>query len=134
MQITELEVGQKVSFEVYPAHIYGSNFNNVTITAFFDYSLANALGVDVIATHGIVYPSLPSGTPNDATQYSYVQVRTDSGETVILGTPWIRDSTINILDGKKLTLVFQGINDTRMKRIIDAVKYINETPDHITFE
>lgn len=131
--INELEVGDKISFEVYPGHIYGNSFNNVTISAFFDYKLANALGFDVTSAHQMVYPTLPEGVPNDPTQYNYIQLTMASGETQILGTPWIRESTISISDGKKLTLVFQGLNETRKNRIINAIKYVNENPDHVEF-
>ncbi len=133
MQISELEVGQKVSFEIYPSHIHGSTFNNVTISAFFDYKLANALGFDIISAHNMVFPSLPIGIPNDPTQYNYVQVTSESGKTLILGTPWIINNTIVVGNGRKLTLVFQDINETRKGRIINAIKHINEVPDNIEF-
>lgn len=134
MQYSDLEVGQRVSFELYPSHIYGSTFNNVTITAFLDHGLANALGFDVIAAHQMVYPSLPEGSINDPTQYNYVRIQNTNGEYQIIGIPWIRESTINISNGKVLTLIFQDINETRKDRIIAAVKAINETPDGINFK
>lgn len=133
--LNTLEVGDKISFEVYPGHIYGNTFNNVTINAFFNYKLASALGFDVVSAHHMVYPTLPEGAvPNDPTQYNYIQIVNGSGETQILGTPWIKESSIKISNGKKLTLVFQDLNETRMQRIISAVKHVNENPDHIEFD
>ncbi len=134
MQITDLEVGQKISFEVYPAHIFGNTFNNVTITAFFDYHLANALGLDIVATHNTVYPTLPPGTPNDATQYNYMQVKLESGDSITLGLPWLVSSTIRISGGRTLKLTFQDIDDTRRSRIMMAVRSVNENPDNVIFE
>lgn len=133
MNINDVNIGQKISFELYPAHIYGNNFRNVTLTALIDSTLANALGFDVVAAHQNVYPSLPAGTPNDPTQYSYFRVSMDNGETMVLGTPWVRESSIVINSGNTLTMVFQDIDEARKNRIIAACRANNETPDHVTF-
>lgn len=134
MNIQNIAIGQVISFEMYPAHIYGNAFRNVTLSALLSPALANTLGLDVVSAHKQVYPSLPDGTvPNDPFQYNYLQVTTEGGESIILGVPWIRSDSIVINDGKLLTLVFQDIDDVRKDRIIAAIRANNETPDHITF-
>ncbi len=133
MNIHEVSIGQKISFELYPAHIYGNNFRNVTLTGFIDSTLANALGFDIVAAHQNVYPSLPPGTPNDPTQYSYFRIAMDNGETMVLGAPWVRFDSVTVSNGKTLTLVFQDIDETRKARIIAACRANNETPDFVTF-
>ncbi len=134
MNIQDIAIGQVISFEMYPAHIYGNSFRNVTLTATLSPALANTLGLDITSAHKQVYPSLPSGTvPNDPLQYNYMQVTMASGESVILGIPWIRAESIVVNNGKLLTLVFQDIDTTRKDRIIAAIRANNETPDHITF-
>lgn len=133
MLITEVQIGQKVSFEVYPSTIYGSNHNGVTVTGFVDAATAQALGYDIFAMHQNVYPSLPAGTPDDPTQYSYVMVVGNNGGRILLGSPWIVSDSIRIDSGKTLTLVFQNLDEQRKNRIIEACKRNNENPDSVVF-
>ncbi|ARV76697.1 hypothetical protein PHABIO_66 [Pseudomonas phage Phabio] len=131
--IQDVSIGAKISFELYPAAQFGNNFQNVTLTAIFNSTIANALGLDVIANNQQVYQSLPAGTPNDPTQYDYFQVKFSSGETVILGAPWVRAGTLIVHNGKRLTLVFEDIDETRKDRIVAACLAQNERPSSTTF-
>lgn len=131
--IQDVSIGAKISFELYPAAQFGNNFQNVTLTAIFNSTIANALGLDVIANNQQVYQSLPAGTPNDPTQYDYFQVKFSSGETVILGAPWVRAGTLTVHNGKRLTLVFEDIDETRKDRIVAACLAQNERPSSTTF-
>ena len=134
MKITDISIGQKVTFEVYPSAQFGYSFKDVTIAAFIDASIAMSLGTDLIALHQNVYPSLPAGTPDDPMQYSYVMVKNYNNESTILGIPWIRESTIVVNSGSTLTLVFQDIDERRKDRIIEGCLRNNERPTHVTFE
>lgn len=132
--IQDISIGAKISFELYPAAQYGNNYQNVTLTAIFNSDIARMLGFDIIAANQQVYSSLPAGTvPNDPTQYDYFQVSFSSGETAILGAPWIRAGTLVVHDGKKLTLVFDDLDERRKDRIIAACKAQGETPSSVTF-
>lgn len=131
--IQEIPIGTVISFEVYPSAQYGNNFKAVTLQAVFDANIARMLGFDVVAANQNVYQSLPSGTPVDPTQYNYFQIRYSSGETQILGIPWIRVGTLSVHDGKRLTMVFDDIDETRKDRIIAAVKAQGENPTSVTF-
>ncbi|AEH03473.1 hypothetical protein AVT69_gp047 [Pseudomonas phage PhiPA3] len=133
IDIQTVPIGTKISFELYPSSQYGNNFQNVTLAATMDSRLAQKLGFDPIAAHQNVWPSLPSGVPNDATQYNYFQVDFDNGSSQILGIPWIRADSLTIHNGKTLTLVFEDIDETRKDRIIKAVKAQNENPSSVTF-
>lgn len=133
MNLQEIPVGTVISFEVYPSSQYGNNFQSVTLQAVFNSNIARALGFDYIAANQQVYSSLPAGTPIDPTQYNYFQIMTSSGETQILGVPWIREGTLSIHDGKRLTLVFDDLDETRKNRIIAAVTGVNEKPSSTTF-
>lgn len=131
--IQEIPIGTVISFEVYPSAQYGNNFKAVTLQAVFDANIARMLGFDVISANQTVYDSLPSGTPIDPTQYSYFQILYASGETQILGVPWIRQGTLSVHNGKTLTMVFNDIDETRKDRIIAAVKAQGENPNSTTF-
>lgn len=131
--IQDIPIGTVISFEVYPSAQYGNNFQAVTLQAVFDANIARVLGFDIIAANQNVYQSLPSGTPIDPTQYSYFQIVFASGETQILGVPWIRSGTLTVHNGKRLTMVFDDIDETRKNRIIAAVKAQGENPNSVVF-
>lgn len=133
MNLQEIPIGTVISFEVYPASQVGTHFQAVTLQATFNASLARMLGFDYIAANQQVYSTLPSGTPSDPTQYNYFQVKLQSGETQILGVPWIREGTLSIHNGKRLTLVFDDLDETRKNRVIAAVKGVNENPTSTVF-
>lgn len=131
--LQEIPVGTVISFEVYPSAQYGNNFQSVTLMAVFSSDVARMLGFDYVAANQNVYQSLPAGTPIDPTQYNYFQIKYPSGQTEILGVPWIRNGTLTIKNGKRLTLVFDDIDATRKDRIIAAVLAQNEKPSSTTF-
>lgn len=131
--IQDIAIGTKISFELYPSAQYGNNFQNVTLTAIFNSDIARMLGVDIIAANQQVYSSLPSGTPNDPTQYDYFQVKFSNGDSTILGTPWVRQGTLEIHNGKKLTMIFEDIDERRKDRIVAACKAQGENPNSVTF-
>jgi len=131
--IQDISIGAKISFELYPSAQYGNNFQNVTLTLVCNSDIARVLGLDIISANQQVYQSLPAGTPNDPTQFEYFQVSFGDNQTVLLAAPWIREGTLVVHNSKKLTLVFDDIDERRKDRIIAACKAQNETPSSTTF-
>lgn len=131
--LQEIPIGSVISFEVYPSAQYGNNYQSVTLQAVFSSDIARMLGFDYIAANQNVYQTLPAGTPIDPTQYNYFQIMYPSGATEILGVPWIRADSLTINNGKRLTLVFDDIDETRKDRIVAAVLAQNEKPSSTTF-
>lgn len=132
--LQEIPIGSVISFEVYPSAQFGSNFQAVTLAAVFDANIARVLGFDVIANNQSVYQSLPTGTPVDPMQYSYFQIKYPSGQTEILGVPWIREGSIRMHNGKRLTVVLDDLDETRKNRVIAAIKAQGENPTSVTFD
>lgn len=131
--VNDLKPRDVISFEVYPLAILGNNFKNVTVDAVLSANTVSILGFDFAATHAMVYPSLPPGTPDDGTQYDYLRIIFESGEPTYIGIPWIRPDTLTKVAGTTLTLIFNNIDNTRKDRIIAAVRSINEPPDSVIF-
>lgn len=133
MNIQEIPAGTVISFEVYPSAQYGNNFQSVTLLGTFTAAIARKLGFDYIAANQNVYQSLPAGTPIDPTQYNYFEIQYPSGETEILGIPWIREGTLSINQGKRLTVVIDNIDETVKDRVIAAILAQNVKPSSTTF-
>lgn len=98
------------SFSVYPSDLFGTDFGQCQLVAIMDPDSAIRAGLDIYAKHLQVKPSIPEsvGMPNDPKQYDYVQFKLPSGARVILGMPWIDESTIQVVEYQIITAVIQG--------------------------
>jgi hypothetical protein len=121
--IDALTIGAHVSFDLYPAAVIGTTFNNVEVTDILSFSTAMALGVDVAAMHANIFPTLPNGTPADPTKYQYVRVVLPNGNIQILGLPWIKANTIVINSTKNLTLTIVSVNPVDQTRVLELLAH-----------
>jgi hypothetical protein len=116
------QLGQVLSFDVYPAQVLGNNFENVTILGLLDPQSANQI-IDIVGSHAAVYPYLPSANnvPNDPTQYNYIKIRTQSGQISALGMPWVNESTISATTNQVITALVQGVTASDVQNVINAL-------------
>lgn len=125
--IQQIQIGQKFSFEVYPSAILG-NFRDVVLDARLSANGARAFGADVDALHANVYRTLPSTVPNDATSYDYLRVQHPNGSYSIIGVPYIRPESIQIVTHGVLHLRFDGVSQQDHTRILNALSASGFTP------
>lgn len=116
MSIAHLVIGNKVSFELWPATIIGTRFNNAVVKGTFTYDVASSF-TDVAAQHANVFSTLPNGTPNDPAQYEYVMVQLENGQKEVLGIPWIKESTIELQTTNSLLVTFTNITPLDLSRL-----------------
>lgn len=81
------------SFDIYPSAILGADFNNCTVLDILSYTTASKF-TNLAVKHPLIYPTLPQGYANDPTEYTYLMVRTEAGDEVILANEWIRQDSI----------------------------------------
>ena len=104
------------SFDVYPSSILGTGFKNVTVQAILDYHSALAFA-DLDALHVNIFPHLPSGTPNRPQDFDYLWIRTQNGDTTIIGIPWIVEETIQLVESLKMNVVIDGVGSIDIDRV-----------------
>jgi hypothetical protein len=114
------EVKKVYSFTLYPATVMPGDFTNVTVMAIMDYDSALQFA-DIPAIHPNVFPYLPSGTPNDPTQYDYLKVKLSSGVVTVLGIPWINEATIALVRSLTANVVIEGVSNNDAPRILAAL-------------
>lgn len=119
--IYEVQIGQKLSFDVYPVSVLGNAFDNVLLEGIISARAAMQYGFDIVALHANIAPSLPDPKPADAFQYNYIRIQLVSGEFNVLGIPWINQSTIEIQGGGKFTLTFDDTSPQDRDRIVLAL-------------
>ena len=107
-------------FDVYPSGLMQASFKNVTVMAIMDAATAN-LYIDTEAMHVQVYPSLPEGTPNDATAYDYFRIQTQTGQTMILGLAWINANTVTLVQSSTIKAIIGNVSAADIPRIQNAL-------------
>lgn len=127
IELGQLQLGQKFSFEVYAASIMG-HFKDVVLDSQLSPDGARAFGLDIYALHANVYKTLPSTVPNDPTAYGYIRVRHPNGTYSIVGIPHIRPDSIQLVSYGVLHLRFNNINQQDQQRILNAVTANGYTP------
>ena len=115
-----LNFGNVISFDVYPGAIIGSTFSNVKVLAILDRETAN-IWIDTAAMHVNVYPTLPNGVPNDPNQYQYVKLQLPNGNISVIGIPWIKEDTIQLVDVGTLTITVANASPEDRERVIASL-------------
>lgn len=109
-----------ITFQVYPASIYGDIFRNATPTDLVSANTASRWGIDPEAEHAKVYPLLPSGTvPDDARAYKWLVLKLEDDTERVIGLPWIKVDSIVVVDtvNAKVTVPAIGSGDVEKIRL-----------------
>lgn len=118
--ISSDNIDKVLSLTTYAPALLGSNFQRVKLLGILDYRSVYPW-IDPAATHANVFPSLPPGTPNNHTKYSYAKFEFPNGKIVILGLPWINDSTVEVIEEVTFNVVIRGEDITKFQTIQDAL-------------
>lgn len=132
--LADLPIGSVVSFDTYAPAVLGTNYKNCTIMSHLDARDAQALGSDVLARHTNIYPSLPSGTPNDPYSYFFVKVKLLNGNYDYLGVCWVRKETITSRQVNRGIFTVEDIGADDVQRITDILSAADYSKVTVTLE
>lgn len=116
----DFQIRNVYTFTLYPDHVFDTDFKNVTVMGILDYEMASRYA-DIYPLHVQVYPSLPEGTPNDPRSYDYILVKTTAGNNVVLGIPWIKENTIELVDSKTIQVLISNASAIDISRVRNAL-------------
>lgn len=106
ISLDELE-GKFVTFQLYPAAIITDNFTNVKIVGTTTFEGAQAY-ISPQRLHSMVFPTLPSGTPNDHRLYRYALVMRHDSTITAVGMPWIKEGSVVVHGAMELNVTIRG--------------------------
>lgn len=92
-----IKIGETVSFQTHAPSVLGNNFKNIKVEAVILGSQARLFGVDVVQKHSNVRAFLPEGYPTNPLAYEFLVGTNDQGVQIVVGLPWIKESTIESL-------------------------------------
>lgn len=103
--------GKLYTFATYAPSQLGNDYQNAKCLGVLSADLAVAVGVDIYSKHALIYPTIPktNNVPDDPTQYNYVAFLTQSGNRVVLGAPWIDETSISVVGGMIITAVIDSV-------------------------
>lgn len=118
---TLFNLGDTISFQVYPSLVLGNNFKNLKVESVVSAEVAISQGFDVYALHANVFSTLPVNTPNAANRYSYLLLRNVNNEMVCVGMPWINQSTIVASQTTNLEIMVLGAGADKIQLVREAL-------------
>ena len=125
-----LTVGSHYDFSVYANSTLGASYKNARLVSILDYQTALRFS-NIVLQHRHIYPYLPSGTPSDATRYTYYLFRTTSGQEVVLADVWIIDATIVQTTAMDQTLVLRNISSAQSAIVRDQLRLLGISFDFL---
>jgi hypothetical protein len=117
----DVQVGGVYSFSVYPVAVLGTDFKNALVMSILDAESAQAMGLDILAQHALIYPSLPSTTVNNPQKYRYLKIKLPSGLTQIIAMEWINPTTLQSVNLGRYTIVIDNEASTSQQKILSAL-------------
>ncbi len=111
LNTSDIELGSTVSFELHPSMLIAAGYTRAKVEGILGAADARRYA-DIDALHVQVYPTLPPGTPNRADGYYYLKLKLISGESTIVGLPWIKDNTYQKVEAGTLRFIIQDVNQS----------------------
>lgn len=125
-----LTVGFRYDFSVYANSTLGTSYKNVQLVSILDYQTSLRFS-NVPLLHRQIYPYLPTGTPSEATKYTYYLFRTVAGEEVVLADVWIIDTTITKTTGVDQTVILRNITSGQVAIVRDQLRLLGISFDFV---
>lgn len=102
MQVNEyFSIDDVISFNVYPSAILGNSFTRVKVLAVLDADSAKLFGIDPIALHAAIYPTLPTESKNTYKKYNdykYIKIQMPNGTISTIGLPWMNMESVVVVE------------------------------------
>ena len=110
------ELHSTYNFTTYAPAVIGGGFKRVKVVGIVDYDTAKKYqNVDLIQRQ--IFSRLPVGTPDRASNYSYLLVEDGNGLRHVIAYPWIIPDTVVKVTTVDLQVRVRGTDDTDMARL-----------------
>lgn len=121
MALTSDLLGKTLSFETNAPAILGAAFTGKFLSI-LDPGTAKSF-VDITALHRNVYAQLvdKTGIPDDPEGYNYGKFTDSTGKTVILGLPWIKDSSVTVVTNTYLAIKIPSAGSEDLEKVKTAL-------------
>lgn len=125
----KFNLGEVISFQVYPASLYGNKWQRMLVTDVISARTTAALNFDAAAEHAKVLAdaSVPTGqVPQsyDAYQYLVVAPPADPKNYRIIGLPWIIADTVVVETTRDAYAYLPNLSDAKLEEVRKAISSV----------
>lgn len=118
----EYKIGNVYSFTTIAPDILGKDYTDMTLVAVSNFDIVTKLGFDASTKHKQVYSMNEyADTYKTPDSYEYLIFETKNGDQVIMGMPWIIESTIDELYGIDVYITFNDISLDDLNVILSQI-------------
>lgn len=127
--LNKFNVGEVISFQLYPSDLYGSNWNRVVVTDVISAKTCALFNFDAAVEHAKVLSdkNVPVGQiPQSYDSYQYVVVTpaADPTNSRVIGLPWIIADTIAVEDSRDAYGYFPNLSDAKLSELRKAISSV----------
>lgn len=125
----KFNIGEVISFQLYPSDIYGSNWNRMLVTDVISARSTALFNFDAAAEHAKVLSdsNIPVGQipqSYDAYQYLVVAPPADPESFRVIGLPWIIVDSIVVETSRDAVGYFPDMSDAKMEELRKAISSV----------
>lgn len=129
MTASTLKKGDIVNFDMVRPGIFGDQYRNMTISAVGDYNLARNIDPEINAKHASFYPFFKDTVDNvnSPSIYDYLILQTSKTDPtlVVIGVPWINQTTLKTITSRYATIVINGFQEYHRSPVTDFLNNLN---------
>ena len=106
-------VGDIVDFSLVEAGIYGDKRIEVKVIGVAEFEAARLIDPQLLNKHTALYPYFKDavGNVNDPSVYSYMILMNNTGQSEVVGLPWVLESTYKTVSSRTATYVIQNFRE-----------------------
>ena len=112
----QLTINSYYSFLTRAPGILGATYSNMRLVSVMTYDLARNF-IDINAMHANIYPTLPSGFPDNPQGYTYYMFKTENGENAVFADIWIDTGSITEKSSQSIMVEINKISNSDITRI-----------------
>lgn len=111
-KINEVNKGDIIDFQLVQNGIHGDDRVGVKVVGIVTYEVARSIDTELYQKHVALFPYFRDkvGDVDDVTRYDFILVSDVEGGIEVIGTPWVNESTLKIIDGRN---AYININNWR---------------------
>jgi hypothetical protein len=139
MILDKFNIGDTISFQVYPSTLYGTAFNRVKVSDLISARSTSFFNFDAQAEHLKVLSDVntpPGQVPQSYDAYQYLVFFTTAApdKPQVVGIPWIKADSITVDGSRDAVGYFPGISDAQLTELRKAISAIGLTGFQVDFK
>lgn len=123
VNISDIQNDDLISFQLIKSGIMDSSFKSVIFHGLVSYNVAILSDSEIVIKHNTLYPHFTDKDNNsNPQQYKYLMVQdTSTSKLVPIGTPWINQSTLEILTNATWHIEITSMNVKQQNYLEDIL-------------